>query len=81
MISLPNCLCSERSREGQVFTCPECVRAALQFWDGEGVDQYEMFGYLDSSGSVSALSRSRRGLTHISEIAKVPEIVVDDLPF
>ena len=81
MISLPKCSCSARSVDGRCFTCPECIAAASGFWAGQGVDQFELFEYLDSSGSVSALSRESSGLTRISEIKKFPEIVVDDLPF
>ena len=54
------------------------MRAALQFWDGEGVDQYELFEYVDKEGSVSALSRGRGGLTPIADVL---EVVLDDLPF
>ena len=49
---------------------------------GERVDQGEMFEYLDSTGSVSASSRSRSELTHISSI--LPAALgfgADDLPF
>jgi len=80
VISLPNCSCSRRSSEGQVFTCPECMRAAIQFWDGEGVDQTEMFDDLDTLGSVSALSRSRSELTPIASVLRsLAEL--DGLPF
>ena len=78
MISVPTCRCSERSRAGQVFTCPECMRAALLFHAGERVDQHEMFDYLDTTGSMSALDEDEDGLVHI---ASVLEVVLDDLPF
>ena len=78
MIILPKCSCSERSSEGQVFTCPECMRAALQFWDGQAVDQYEMFEYVDKQGSVSALSRGRGELAHIADVLRSS---AEDLPF
>ena len=80
MISVPKCSCSERSSDGQVFTCPECMRAALQFWDGEGVDQYEIFDDLDTLGSVSALSRSRSELTPIADVLRSLS-EADGLPF
>jgi len=57
------------------------MRAAIQFWDGEGVDQHEMFDQVDSRGSVSALDEDEDGLTLVRNIVKFPEIVVDDLPF
>ncbi len=78
-LSLPKCSCSERSRDGQVFTCPECVRAALRFWDGERVDQAELFDEVDTTGSVSALDEDEDGLVHISKVVEV--IYLDDLPF
>ncbi len=78
-LSLPKCSCSDRSRDGQVFTCPECIRAAIRFWDGEGVDQLELFAQVDSIGSVSALSRAGGQLVHISEI--VESVIPDGLPF
>ena len=53
------------------------MRAAIQFWDGEGVDQHEMFEYLDTTGSMSALSRSRSELTHIADVLSS----LDELPF
>ena len=58
--------------------CPVCITAALRFYDGERVDQHELFEYVDSRGSVSALDEDEDGLVHIS---KVIEVVVDDLPF
>ncbi len=78
MISPPKCGCSERSSDDQVFTCPECMGFIIRFADGERVDQHELFEYLDSTGSVSALSRSRGGLTPIKQVL---EVVLDDLPF
>ena len=78
MISLPKCGCSVRSSETRVFTCPVCCGAAFRYWDGEGVDQYELFEYVDSRGSVSALSRGRGELTPIADVL---EVVLDDLPF
>ena len=55
------------------------MRAAIQFWDGQGVDQYELFDEVDSPGSVSALSRGRGELTHIARVLEI--VVPDDLPF
>ena len=80
MISLPECSCSSRSSEGQVFTCPQCMRAAIQFWDGEGVDQYEIFDEVDTLGSVSALSRGRGELTAIADVLSSLQ-QADELPF
>ena len=54
------------------------MRAAIQFWDGEGVDQHEMFEYVDTTGSVSALSRGRGELTPIADVLRS---LSDDLPF
>ncbi len=79
MISLPKCGCVDRSVGDSVFTCPECVGAALRAMDGERVDQCEMFEYVDSTGSVSALSRSRSELTHIADVLE--SVVPDGLPF
>ena len=79
-LSLPKCGCSEKSVEGRVFTCPVCCRAALRYWDGERVDQLEVFDEVDNQGSVSVLSRRGGELTHISKI--VPIVLLDDgLPF
>jgi len=78
MISPPSCSCSSRSYGDRVFTCPECVGFALDMMNGYRVDQGELFEYLDSTGSVSALSRSR---SELIPIAKVLEVVLDDLPF
>jgi len=78
-LSLPKCGCSERSRGDRVFTCPECVGAALRWWDGERVDQTELFDDIDTTGSVSALDEDEDGLVHIS---KVLEALGDQgLPF
>ena len=48
---------------------------------GESLDQGELFGEVDSTGSVSALSRGRGELTHISLIEPVRSLVDDGLPF
>ena len=80
MISPPLCDCAERSFGASVFTCPECVGAALRAMDGEAVDQREMFEYLDTHGSVSALSRGRGELTPIAEVLR-SLAVADGLPF
>ena len=79
--SLPSCSCSERSVAERVFTCSVCVRAALRYWDGERVDQGELFEYVDSTRSVSALFRSRGELTPIASVLRSPGVVPDDLPF
>jgi len=47
------------------------MRAAIQFWDGEGVDQHEMFDQVDSRGSVSALDEDEDGLTPGEKYRKV----------
>ena len=80
-LSLPKCGCSDRSLDGRVFTCPVCCSAALRFHSGEGVDQHELFEYLDSNRSVRAMDEDEDtgGLVHVSRI--LSEIVVDDLPF
>ena len=78
MLSLPKCICVELSREGVTRTCPECCKAALAFWAGERVDQHELFEYLDSPCSVSALLETETGLVPIQEVL---EVVLDDLPF
>ena len=78
MIDLLKCSCSERSSAGQVFTCPECVRAALQFMAGHALDQHELFDEVDTTGSVSALDEDEDGLV---PIASILEVVLDDLPF
>ena len=80
MISVPKCGCSERSVDGQVFTCPECVRAALLFMDGYRVAQGEIFDEVDTLGSVSALDEDEDGLTSIQEVLRSLE-VLDGLPF
>ena len=80
MISLPECGCSARSEDGRVYTCPVCISAALRFWDGEGVDQYELFEQVDSLGSVSALSRGRGELTPIADVLR-SLADADGLPF
>jgi len=80
VISVPKCGCSERSSAGQVFTCPECVRAALLCMDGHRVDQGEMFDDLDSRGSVSALDEDEDGLVPIQEVLRSLQ-ALDDLPF
>ena len=54
------------------------MRAAILFMDGHRVDQGELFDEVDTTGSVSALSRGRGELTHIADVL---EVVVDDLPF
>ena len=80
MIFLPKCGCAERSREGQVFTCPECCAAALLVLEGHAVDQGELFSEVDTLGSVSALSRGRGELTHIADVLRASR-VLDGLPF
>ena len=80
VISLPKCGCSERSSEDRVFTCPVCVGAALRYWDGEGVDQYELFEYVDSQSSMRGLTRDEGCLTHISEVLR-SSVGAEDLPF
>ena len=80
MISVPKCGCSERSCDGQVFTCPECVRAALFFMDGYRLAQGEIFCEVDTLGSVSALDEDEDGLTPIADVLRSFE-VLDDLPF
>ena len=81
MITRPKCGCAAKSIwEDRVFTCPICIRAALQFWDGEGVDQYELFEYLDKESSVSALDEDEDTLTPIAEVLR-SLAVLDDLPF
>jgi len=62
-----------------VFTCPECVGAALLAMEGHGVDQHELFSEVDTTGSVSALSRAGGQLVHISEV--IESVVPDGLPF
>jgi len=78
MLSLPKCGCAERSKGFTVRTCPECVGVALRFLDGEALDQYELFEYVDSRVSVSALSRSRSELTPIADVLRS---LANDLPF
>ena len=57
-----------------------CIAAALRFHDGEGVDQYELFEYLDETRSVSDAGEGEGELTHISKI--LPSVLsADDLPF
>ena len=51
----PKCSCRKDSRSGLVFTCPQCVKAALGRLYGGGVDQVEMFSDIDSRVSVSGL--------------------------
>ena len=81
MLSLPNCRCAELSIGDSVFTCPECVAAAIRFMGGERVDQAELFSEIDSTSSVSGLPRPRSKLTHISEVLR-PYVQPDDgLPF
>ena len=82
LLSLPECGCSERSDEFRTFTCPVCIRAALRYWDGEGVDQTEMFAQVDSTRSMSA-PRSRAELTPIADVLRSlgPSYGAEDLPF
>ena len=56
------------------------MKAAIRYWDGERVDQAELFDDLDTPGSVSALIESESDLTHISEVLR-PYIEDDGLPF
>ena len=62
----------------RVFTCPICIAAAIKYLDGERVDQYELFDYVDSSGSVSALNEDEDGLVPIADVLRS---LSDDLPF
>jgi len=78
MITLPKCRCSEKSIDGRCFTCPDCIGAAIRYWDGEGVDQHEMFEYVDTPGSVSAMGRGRGQLTPIADVLRSGS---SDLPF
>ena len=78
MITVPKCSCSERSVGDSVFTCPECIRAALRAMDGERVDQHELFAHVDSTGSVSVMDEDEDGLVPINAILPV---VLDGLPF
>ena len=80
MISLPKCGCAERSTVSQVFTCPECVSAALRAMDGEALDQYELFAQVDRQSSMSALSREEGQLTPIADVLR-SLAVADGLPF
>ena len=64
----------------QVFTCPECMGAAVRRFEGEALDQGELFSEVDSTGSMSALSRGRGGLVPIQEVLRSSR-VLDDLPF
>jgi len=78
-LSLPKCGCSSRSTSDRVFTCPVCLGAAIRYWDGDRVDQRELFGEFDTTGSVSALNEDEDGPVHIS---KVLEALGDQgLPF
>ena len=74
---VPSCDCARRSSCYRVYTCPVCVGKALVMMDRE-VAQLEMFPYIDSGSSVSALSRGRGELTPIADVL---EGVLDDLPF
>ena len=80
-LSLPNCGCSESSQGDRVFTCPICCRAALRFFEGERVDQAELFAYVDKQSSVSALHRDRDGFVPIADVLRSIELPLDDLPF
>ena len=60
--------------------CPKCIAAAVRFHVGERVDQFEMFEYVDSTSSMSALGRGRGELTHISKVLS-SAFGADDLPF
>ena len=80
MISLPKCGCSEASIGDVVRTCPVCCAAALRYWDGEGVDQYEMFEYVDKESSMRGLTRDEGDLTHISSVLR-SLAEADGLPF
>ena len=52
----------------------------MRWWDGEGVDQHEMFEDIDSQSSVRGLTRDEGRLTHISEVlARLRQ--ADGLPF
>ncbi len=78
-LSLPKCGCSDRSTGDRVFTCPVCVAAALRYWDGDRVDQCELFDHVDSASSVSG-SVSGEGLTPIADVLR-SLAVADGLPF
>jgi len=67
------------STAGRVFTCPECINAALRYWDGEGVDQHELFTEVDSTRSMSA-PRTEADLTPIADVLR-SLADADDLPF
>jgi len=75
----PSCSCSDRSQGDRVFTCPICCRAALRFWDGERVDQGEMFAQVDKVSSVSGLVEGE-GLVPIAEVLR-SLADADGLPF
>jgi len=80
-VSLPNCSCSERSSDGQVFTCRICCLAAVRMMEGERVDQGELFTHLDGKLSVSDLGTGT-GLTHISDVLRSSDqFWAEDLPF
>jgi len=70
VITPPKCSCSARSKDGHVFTCSDCVGAALRFWSGEKVDQHEMFEYVDRESSVRGLAPGDGDMTHISDVLK-----------
>ena len=80
MISLPKCGCSAKSVGDRTFTCSVCIAAANRFWDGEGVDQFELFEYLDRQSSMSGLTRDESDLTYISSVLR-SLAEADDLPF
>ena len=80
MLSLPKCSCSERSTGDRVFTCPICCSAALRYFEGERVDQGELFAHVDRVGSVSASGRGRGGLVPIADVLEASR-VLDGLPF
>ena len=48
--------------------------------DGAGVDQHEMFEYLDGTSSMRGLARGEGGLTHISSVLR-SSVGAEDLPF
>ena len=79
MITLPRCSCADRSIGDSVFTCPECVGVALRAMDGQGVDQHELFEYVDSTCSVSAMDEDEDGLVPIREILE--SLSSQGLPF
>ena len=80
MLTPPKCSCAVLLIGDSVFTCPECVGAAIRFRSGERVDQAELFEYLDRDSSMRGLARGSGDLIHISEVLS-PYLEEDGLPF